>query len=318
MGSDKAEQEMRKCLKQPIREVGAAIKALEAAVDAHLAGDLDLAAAKFNEANCPVTWHWLNAPWTKVRNNVVIMEPDGDTKEIPKAQRDPDRNIASSIKQAVLARDGYRCRYCGLPVVHADIRKIAAQVYPKEIPWNPRISAEQHSAFQVTWLQFDHVEPHSHGGKSSVENVVISCALCNFGKDRFTLRQLDLEDPRLRPPRPSEFDGLERFRQVGLRPIKPVSAVKKYTTKPDDGSSGTITGGGEAFFFPGAYISGGYVNTPPVSGKARWFKLDDTVHRETAIRDGVDGCVVHCARSLLDRRGIDADDYLDTATLTQP
>ncbi|WP_111406168.1 HNH endonuclease [Meridianimarinicoccus sp. RP-17] len=301
---------MRLCIKEPIPEVRIAISVLEVAVDAHLAGDEDLAAAKFREANCPITWQWLNEAWTKVHKNVVLKRPEGDTQEIPKSDRDPDRNITQCIKDLVLERDGYRCRYCGLPVVHADIRKIARQLYPNEVPWNPRIAAEQHSAFQAVWLQFDHVEPHSHGGKSSIENVVITCALCNFGKDRFTLRQLDIEDPRLRPPVLTNFDGLERLRQAAPSPVRSSRVVKERRLKPCNDPSEAIGFNAEAFFFEGAYISSGYVNIPPVNGKARWFKLSDTVQGEVAVRNGVKGCVIHCARELLDRRGIHADDYL--------
>ena len=303
---------MRTFIKQAVPEVYAAIAALEASAEAHLAGDHQLAAVKFREANCPVTWHWLNDAWTGVIKNVVTLKPEGDTQVIPKTERDPDRNIARSIKNAVLHRDGYRCRYCGLPVIHADIRKIARQLYPNDIPWNPRVPSEQHSAFQVTWLQFDHVQPHSHGGKSSVENVVISCALCNFGKDRFTLRQLDLEDPRLRQPVPSNFDGLERFRKAALPRVKSGSK-KQGPSKILAELSGTIAVEAEAFFFVGAYISSGYVNIPPINGKSRWFKLSETVHGETAIRNGVPGCVVHCSRKMLDRRGINPDVYRDVS-----
>jgi hypothetical protein len=53
---------------------------------------------------------------------------------------------------------------------------------------------------------------HSRGGRSSESNVVVTCALCNFGKDKYTLRQLDVADPRLTEPVPCEWDGLERFR----------------------------------------------------------------------------------------------------------
>ena len=118
------------------------------------------------------------------------------------------------IRDEVLRRGGYRCRYCGIPVVHADIRKTASRLYPEAVVWDSRDPARQHAGFQCLWLQFDHVVPHSHGGRSTPDNVVISCALCNFGKDRFTLRQLDLEDPRSREPDPMDYDGLERLRSA--------------------------------------------------------------------------------------------------------
>ncbi|MEM7644599.1 MAG: hypothetical protein AAF366_19055, partial [Pseudomonadota bacterium] len=147
---------MRYYIKEPPVEVHAAIQALVDAVEAHVKSDFKLAAAKFEQANCPTTWEWLNDAWTNVHRNVVFRNPGADSKVVPESERDPDRSIASSIKKTILKRDGYRCRYCDLPVVHADIRKIANQLYPSEVPWNSRRSNKQHSGFQVTWLQFDH------------------------------------------------------------------------------------------------------------------------------------------------------------------
>ena len=161
-------------------------------------------------------WEWLNPGWTRIDLNVVVPAPPEDTQTISKDLRDPDRNIAPAIKSAVLQRDGYRCRYCGIPVVYADIRKLAHRLYPDAVPWEPYDVTKQHAGFACLWLQFDHVVPHSHGGRSSLDNVVISCALCNFGKDKYTLRQLNIEDPRLTPPVPSTWDGLERFRTSKL------------------------------------------------------------------------------------------------------
>jgi hypothetical protein len=45
----------------------------------------------------------------------------------------------------------------------------------------------------------------------------VSCALCNFGKWDWTLRQLDIRDPRDFPPlspaerKPAGWDGLSRL-----------------------------------------------------------------------------------------------------------
>ncbi|WP_168175240.1 HNH endonuclease [Thioclava sp. F28-4] len=300
---------MRRFIKEPISEVHAAIHALVDAADAHIEGDFDTAAAKFKDANCSVTWKWLNDAWSDVRKNVVFWKPEGDSQLVPKSERDPDRSIKAAIKRAVLERDGYTCRYCGLPVIPADIRRVAHGLYPSAVPWSSRNPAEQHAAFQASWLQYDHVEPHSHGGMSSLENVVISCALCNFGKDRFTLRQLDIEDPRLREPVPSDFDGLERLRRFGL-PKTRTSPRSKESTRVNEPLACELGPTSESFFFPGSYISAGYVNVPPVAGKARWFKIGSSVEAEMVERDGVHGCIVRCPRKMIDRRGIDADAYL--------
>lgn len=292
---------MRRYLKEPVPQIFAAWQALSEAVDAHIAGDFSEAEQRFRDANCPVIWKWLDDSWLNTRRNIVVHQPLGDTQPIPKDQRDPDRAIAKEIRAAVLARDGYCCRYCGLPVVHSDIRKIASALYPEAVEWNARVSSRQYSAFQVFWLQFDHVEPHSHGGRSDLENVVVSCALCNFGKFDYTLRQLDLEDPRLRQPCPSPYDGLERFRPVatGHRGQAGQSVTRaNISTSSETADLGT-------YFIPGAWISAGYVNTPPIDGKTRWFKLGSDVSAEAAIRGGKEGCLLVCHPTLLERRGLD-------------
>lgn len=82
--------------------------------------------------------------------------------------------------------------------------------YPDAVPWG-RKNSEQHAAFQAMWMQYDHVLPHAKGGTNDLSNVVISCAPCNFGRMEFTLEEVGVEDPRLREPVRSTWDGLERF-----------------------------------------------------------------------------------------------------------
>ena len=203
----------KRSIKEPIPQIFQSWDFLNQAVDAHLAGDRPRATAFFKNADMPAVWEWLNPGWARPDLNVVVPIPPDDTREVSNDLRDPDRNIAPAIRAAVLQRDGYRCRYCGIPVVHADIRKLARRLYPDAVPWDQFDPIKQHAGFACLWLQFDHVVPHSHGGRSSLDNVVISCALCNYGKDKYTLRQLNLADPRQTSPVSTAWDGLERFRK---------------------------------------------------------------------------------------------------------
>jgi 5-methylcytosine-specific restriction endonuclease McrA len=61
------------------------------------------------------------------------------------------------------------------------------------------------------WMQFDHILPHSRGGDNTMDNVVVTCAPCNFGRAERTLEEVGLMDPRQRPPEGTSWDGLERM-----------------------------------------------------------------------------------------------------------
>lgn len=80
--------------------------------------------------------------------------------------RDPARRRIT--RKAVLARDGFRCQYCG------DERGV---------------------------LTLDHVIPRSRGGESIWENVTTSCAPCNRRKGDRTPSEARMH-PRLKPAPP--------------------------------------------------------------------------------------------------------------------
>ena len=75
-------------------------------------------------------------------------------------------------RRAVLARDGYRCQYCG---------------------------STQH-------LTVDHIVPRSRGGTPCWENVVTSCALCNVRKGACLPAEAGMSmSRRPRPPSPGDY-----------------------------------------------------------------------------------------------------------------
>lgn len=70
----------------------------------------------------------------------------------------------------VLTRDGFRCCYCGLPK-------------------------------QARELNYDHVVPRQHGGKTTWENIVSSCKPCNARKRNRTPQQAGMR-MHFQPHRP--------------------------------------------------------------------------------------------------------------------
>lgn len=108
-------------------------------------------------------------------------------------------------------RDGYHCRFCGIPVIRKEIRERVKRLYPEAVTWG-RTNLSQHAAFQALWLQYDHVLPHSRGGDNSLDNSVITCAPCNYAKWNYHVTEIGLLDPRSRSPQPSWWDGPERLK----------------------------------------------------------------------------------------------------------
>jgi 5-methylcytosine-specific restriction endonuclease McrA len=106
------------------------------------------------------------------------------------------------------ARDGFHCRFCGIPLIRKEVRERIREYYPTI--WG-RKNVEQHAAFQAMWLQYDHLLPHARGGDNGLANLVITCAPCNYARMDFTLGELGLLDPCDREPVRSSWDGLERF-----------------------------------------------------------------------------------------------------------
>jgi len=315
---------MRQSLKDPIPELLISWELLSVAADAYMGGDFKGAEALFDEANIPILWDWLYPHWEKCHLNVIEKSPPGDSTLIAKAERHAKRFLDANDKAALLRRDGYRCRYCGIPVISPEIRKTICAIYPHVVPWDAKEPRKRHMGFQSLWLQFDHVVPHSNGGRSDLENSVVSCALCNFGKDKYTLRQLGLEDPRLRLPVPTGWDGLERLstaKTVGLNgrgstltDLVPEAQPRKLALEAQPGCAGKskhLT----TIFLKGARISKGYLYTMPIQGKERWFKLGLDVQAEAATRVGDTGCLVTCSDVHLLRRGLSLEEIHTLALL---
>jgi 5-methylcytosine-specific restriction endonuclease McrA len=117
-------------------------------------------------------------------------------------------NIPESRKRQIWSRDNYRCRYCGLPTIPPNAIKAIQRLFGTQlIPWGAS-NASKHGTLLVARSEYDHVTPLSLGGDDSEGNLVTSCPGCNYGKDRWSLQELGLVDPREQPVVPDEWNGL--------------------------------------------------------------------------------------------------------------
>lgn len=216
----------RRCLIEPPVEIFAALRDLEACADALLRQDAAVAAEFFNKADDdavrrytsiaqggypdPVVNKQLKVEGAKIWG-ASVLPPSGYEDRPKRAQREPHAHLEA----AVIARDGYFCRYCGVPVID---KKICNAMLKHFSPTGeiPSSNASYNASLLAAKFVCDHIFPYQLGGENELANLVACCGTCNYGKGAYTLEQLQLADPLIaRCPPPDGFenwDGLTRLR----------------------------------------------------------------------------------------------------------
>jgi hypothetical protein len=204
--------ELKLCLRQPIQAIFDAASYLDDAVTAHLAENFTLADKLIRLADIPAITEWTESLWGKGGPHGRPLPVTNPAPWVPKEQRIKSRMPSKAVIAALLARDGFHCRFCGIPVVRRETQILIHKSYQAAMRWGIN-NADQHAGFQAMWLQYDHILPHARGGNNDLSNMVVTCAPCNNGRCSLTLEEVGLADPRLREPVRSPWDGLERFRR---------------------------------------------------------------------------------------------------------
>lgn len=201
---------LKNCLKEPIHEIFEAAKLLDAAVEAHINGDFLQTEKLILKADIPEIRDWTESIWgakgvySELKKS--LREPETFPKELRSTLRMPNKTGETEL----LKRDGFNCSFCGIPVIRKEIRAYLNRLYPNALKWG-KTNMEQHSAFQAMWVQYDHIIPHARGGETNLENMVISCAPCNYGRMNFLIEEIGISMPKLDKTNSNEWDGLERL-----------------------------------------------------------------------------------------------------------
>lgn len=203
-------KQLRSCLREPIPEIFEAARILDAAISVHLMGKLDLAETLIQEADLPAIREWTESIWAKSSLHVKGRKLDTSLPQLPKEKRIPSRMPSKAEKIELHTRDGFHCKFCGIPLIRKEIRQYLKNIYPAALEWG-RKNIEQHAAFQAMWLQYDHLIPHSRGGDNQLTNIVITCAPCNFGRMNYLVQDVGLKMPNLDKAPLTQWDGLERI-----------------------------------------------------------------------------------------------------------
>jgi len=201
---------LQKCFREPIPEIYMARDYLDEAVRAHLLGNTKKVSDLIKLADMPIIREWTESIWGANSPYVIHRELNISIPILAKDERVKVRMPNSSEKNKLHQRDGSHCRFCGVPLIRKEVRIAIKNIYPEALQWGTK-NTEQHSAFQAMWLQYDHLLPHARGGNNDLDNIVITCAPCNYGRTDSLIEEVGLLNPFLHPPVQSSWDGLERF-----------------------------------------------------------------------------------------------------------
>ncbi len=206
----------RRCLREPIDEIFEAAKLLSLAADAHLAADYQRVEFLIRQADRPAIKAWTESLMGSTKNNpnshiyfryrVVENAPE----YLAKSKRERARMPHKEERTKILQRYGRNCVFCEIPLIDKKVRNFIHKSYPQISVWGPTNST-RHAAFQCMTLQYDHILPHSRGGKNDADNVVPTCAGCNYGRWHKTIEEVGLIDPRAIELTKTTWDGLERL-----------------------------------------------------------------------------------------------------------
>jgi 5-methylcytosine-specific restriction endonuclease McrA len=198
----------RNCFLEPTEALHRAADLLDAAATAIIGGDNAQAERLIREADDPAVWEFASQIIGSANPNIHrFRECDG----APPFLRSADKRMPSKAEElAVFQRDGWRCRVCGVRVLYPKAVKKLRDLFPAAARWG-RSNVDQHSALLVLKASLDHILPHSRGGDNDPLNLVTACYPCQFGRSSWTLEEVGLTDPRLRPPVVNHWDGLVRL-----------------------------------------------------------------------------------------------------------
>ena len=121
------------CLKESIPAIFEAAQLLSEAANAHLNGEPKLTEQLILKADMPIIREWTESIWGIGGIFSNLKKKLGDPITIPKEERDPLRMPDKEGEKLILLRDGYFCRFCGIPVIRKEVRVVLKKHYPNAL-----------------------------------------------------------------------------------------------------------------------------------------------------------------------------------------
>lgn len=200
----------RACFLVPISEIEVATDLIDAAANEILKTNLEQAKELIAQADLPEIGEYARrivGPYDpEIHRYRAVLGAPRVTADRARRRMPPVR-----IEREVFERDGWRCRFCGIRIVAKKAIRVLDARFPRVLRWSQTGDAEKHCAFLALCSSLDHVLPHSRGGTNDLDNLVAACGPCQFGRNQWTLEEVGISDPRLRPPVVDHWDGLMRI-----------------------------------------------------------------------------------------------------------
>jgi hypothetical protein len=132
----------------------------------------------------------------------------------------PGRNLikrpTNAQEKKIIEAQGFHCRYCGIRLVLNDQFKKLQKIVGYDVLPNRSQAKKKtknidiHGIWVITRATVDHVVPVSQGGLdvNREENLAACCWPCNYAKWKFTIEDLEIDNPMRRPVRHTDWLGL--------------------------------------------------------------------------------------------------------------
>jgi 5-methylcytosine-specific restriction endonuclease McrA len=173
-----------------------------------LADDLDAAVAAVIEIDADALrarWHETTAV---VRDRVAVY-----CGGVPLKVSDPVE-LDSRMSRRIFERDHFICRYCGVRTIDPLTLIQVSRLIGNVMPYSTGGSHDPKVCHPIHWTlgtSFEHIKPRVLGGSNEDTNLIAACCVCNYAKNAYTLDELSLLNPMLRPVPESTWDGLSHY-----------------------------------------------------------------------------------------------------------
>lgn len=216
LGTDPAKWDRFSPLKMPA-QLAQDIDLFVTAVDELLSGNRSACLERIKQIHSDAITNWYvehGQMSGRHRKLILGITPPPDVHE---SLRDPVRS-PSKIQNKVFERDGYKCRYCGNKLISQTFFRLLIKQLNSDLFKRGTTNLTTHGILHLAWPVADHVIPWNKGGRTHLDNLVSSCASCNYGKDGYTIEQLGIENPLKREPLNDHWNGLtdkiERLKEL--------------------------------------------------------------------------------------------------------